>query len=182
VTISSPANLVRDAAVTSGRPLAVDGVCRPVFVISSRVHPGESPASLLMHGLLSFLTSSHPKAVALREKVIIKVSLMLVVNDGSKCCWAGYVRVFVLLAVLPPMLITHPSQLVPMLNPDGVFLGNYRCSSLGLDLNRLWHTPVSTVAPTIHRVRACGCCSRIPVAVHGALVPSTIDPSHLYVS
>eukprot|EP00966_Prymnesium_polylepis_P134924 3118171-Prymnesium_polylepis.1 len=42
---------------------------------------------------------------------------------------------------------------VPMLNPDGVFLGNYRCNSLGLDLNRLWHTPVETVAPTIHRVR-----------------------------
>jgi len=41
---------------------------------------------------------------------------------------------------------------VPMLNPDGVFLGNYRCNSLGLDLNRLWHTPVETVAPTIHRV------------------------------
>lgn len=87
----------------------------PVFVISARVHPGEAPASLVMHGLLSFLTSSHAKAAALRERAIIK--------------------------------------LVPMLNPDGVFLGNYRCNSLGLDLNRLWHTPVAMIAPTIHKVR-----------------------------
>jgi hypothetical protein len=27
-------------------------------------------------------------------------------------------------------------QIVPMLNPDGVFLGNYRTSYLGDDLNR----------------------------------------------
>jgi len=117
ITITSPANMALDAAVTSENvdPAAAGGQPRPVFVISSRVHPGESPASLLMHGLLAFLTSSHPRAVALRERAIIK--------------------------------------LVPMLNPDGVFLGNYRCNSLGLDLNRLWHTSSSAVAPTIHRVR-----------------------------
>lgn len=40
-----------------------------------------------------------------------------------------------------------------MLNPDGVFLGNYRCNSLGLDLNRLWHSPNAVIAPTIHSVR-----------------------------
>jgi murein tripeptide amidase MpaA len=27
-------------------------------------------------------------------------------------------------------------KIVPMLNPDGVFVGNYRCSLSGLDLNR----------------------------------------------
>eukprot|EP00993_Chasmostoma_nieuportense_P000726 NODE_1668_length_1418_cov_28.577847_g1583_i0.p1 GENE.NODE_1668_length_1418_cov_28.577847_g1583_i0~~NODE_1668_length_1418_cov_28.577847_g1583_i0.p1 ORF type:complete len:435 (+),score=119.84 NODE_1668_length_1418_cov_28.577847_g1583_i0:11-1315(+) len=32
-------------------------------------------------------------------------------------------------------------KIVPMLNPDGVFLGNYRCSSLGFDLNRHWLNP-----------------------------------------
>ena len=29
----------------------------------------------------------------------------------------------------------NPHQ-VPMLNPDGVFVGNYRCNALGLDLSR----------------------------------------------
>jgi len=27
-------------------------------------------------------------------------------------------------------------KIVPMLNPDGVVVGNYRCSLTGLDLNR----------------------------------------------
>merc|ERR1712166_563676 len=35
--------------------------------------------------------------------------------------------------------------LVPMLNPDGVTLGNYRCSSSGLDMNRQYQ---SSNAPT----------------------------------
>jgi murein tripeptide amidase MpaA len=29
-------------------------------------------------------------------------------------------------------------KIVPMLNPDGVIYGNYRCSLLGCDLNRKW--------------------------------------------
>jgi cytosolic carboxypeptidase protein 2/3 len=29
-------------------------------------------------------------------------------------------------------------KIVPMLNPDGVIVGNYRCSLAGLDLNRQW--------------------------------------------
>jgi len=28
-----------------------------------------------------------------------------------------------------------------MLNPDGVIYGNYRCSLLGVDLNRKWTKP-----------------------------------------
>jgi murein tripeptide amidase MpaA len=29
-------------------------------------------------------------------------------------------------------------RIIPMLNPDGVIHGNYRCSLLGCDLNRKW--------------------------------------------
>ena len=32
-------------------------------------------------------------------------------------------------------------KIVPMLNPDGVINGNYRCSLAGCDLNRRWKTP-----------------------------------------
>jgi murein tripeptide amidase MpaA len=32
-------------------------------------------------------------------------------------------------------------MVVPMLNPDGVVQGNYRCSLLGCDLNRKWPAP-----------------------------------------
>lgn len=38
---------------------------------------------------------------------------------------------------------------VPMLNPDGVVNGNYRCSLAGVDLNRQWKTPSPTMHPTI---------------------------------
>ena len=32
-------------------------------------------------------------------------------------------------------------RIVPVLNPDGVIYGNYRCSLLGVDLNRKWDKP-----------------------------------------
>lgn len=43
--------------------------------------------------------------------------------------------------------------IVPMLNPDGVFLGNYRCSASGYDLNRVWLNPLEYVHPTIVATR-----------------------------
>lgn len=63
-----------------------------------RVHPGETNASWMMKGVLDFLTSDRPKAIALRDKLVFKI--------------------------------------VPMLNPDGVIVGNHRCSLAASDLNR----------------------------------------------
>eukprot|EP00112_Aurelia_sp_Birch-Aquarium-sp1_P023205 Seg6818.2 transcript_id=Seg6818.2/GoldUCD/mRNA.D3Y31 product="Cytosolic carboxypeptidase 6" protein_id=Seg6818.2/GoldUCD/D3Y31 len=40
-------------------------------------------------------------------------------------------------------------KFVPMLNPDGVVLGNYRCSLMGFDLNRYWLEPSLWAHPTI---------------------------------
>lgn len=115
LTISSPVNLALDAAVGRGAEPDPSAPKRHVLFVTARVHPGETPASFVAHGLIAFLTSSHPKAAALRDMAIVKV--------------------------------------VPMLNPDGVFLGNYRCSSLGLDLNRMWDAPSPCLSPTLHRVR-----------------------------
>jgi murein tripeptide amidase MpaA len=41
-------------------------------------------------------------------------------------------------------------KIVPMLNPDGVVYGNYRCSLLGFDLNRRWLEPSKHLDPTIY--------------------------------
>jgi cytosolic carboxypeptidase protein 2/3 len=44
-------------------------------------------------------------------------------------------------------------KIVPMLNPDGVINGNYRCSLAGCDLNRRWKTPNKILQPTIYHVK-----------------------------
>eukprot|EP00966_Prymnesium_polylepis_P232147 5370430-Prymnesium_polylepis.1 len=41
-----------------------------------------------------------------------------------------------------------------MLNPDGVMVGNYRCSLAGLDLNRMWKEPSKRLTPTIYAAKA----------------------------
>uniref|UniRef100_A0A1I8F176 Peptidase_M14 domain-containing protein n=1 Tax=Macrostomum lignano TaxID=282301 RepID=A0A1I8F176_9PLAT len=41
-------------------------------------------------------------------------------------------------------------KIIPMLNPDGVYLGNYRCSLMGFDLNRHWQEPSPWAHPTIY--------------------------------
>jgi len=40
-------------------------------------------------------------------------------------------------------------KIIPMLNPDGVINGNYRCSLAGCDLNRRWKVPHRQLHPTI---------------------------------
>ncbi|CAO4365895.1 unnamed protein product [Caenorhabditis nigoni] len=41
-----------------------------------------------------------------------------------------------------------------MLNPDGVYLGNYRCSLMGYDLNRMWRSPSEWAHPSIYAVKS----------------------------
>jgi hypothetical protein len=40
-------------------------------------------------------------------------------------------------------------KIVPMMNPDGVIVGNYRTSLIGADLNRRWKTPSKLLHPTV---------------------------------
>lgn len=40
-------------------------------------------------------------------------------------------------------------KIIPMLNPDGVVYGNYRCGLAGVDLNRRWKNPNKNLHPTI---------------------------------
>ncbi|KAK9728680.1 Cytosolic carboxypeptidase N-terminal domain [Popillia japonica] len=84
---------------------------KQAIVITSRVHPGETPASWIMKGFLDFLTGDSGPAKELRDKFIFK--------------------------------------LVPMLNPDGVIVGNNRCSLTGRDLNRQYRTVIRETYPSI---------------------------------
>lgn len=67
---------------------------RPIIFISSRVHPGESSASWVFQGLLSFLLSPQsPPAMALRERFQILLVPMLnpdgVVAGCTRCSLSG---------------------------------------------------------------------------------------------
>jgi murein tripeptide amidase MpaA len=44
-------------------------------------------------------------------------------------------------------------KIIPMLNPDGVIIGNYRCSLSGLDLNRQWTTPSREICPELYATK-----------------------------
>jgi len=92
-----------------------DIAVRKAVILTSRVHPGESNASFIMHGILDYLVSDDEGARYLRNNFVFKI--------------------------------------VPMLNPDGVIVGNYRCSLSGQDLNRQWITPMSKVHPEIYAVK-----------------------------
>ncbi len=43
--------------------------------------------------------------------------------------------------------------IVPMMNPDGVVLGNNRCSLAGYDLNRCWSRPLRSKQPTVYALK-----------------------------
>lgn len=45
-------------------------------------------------------------------------------------------------------------KIIPMLNPDGVINGNYRCSLAGCDLNRRWNKPDIRVHPTVYYAKS----------------------------
>uniref|UniRef100_A0A1B0DQG4 Peptidase M14 domain-containing protein n=1 Tax=Phlebotomus papatasi TaxID=29031 RepID=A0A1B0DQG4_PHLPP len=40
-------------------------------------------------------------------------------------------------------------KILPMVNPDGVFLGNNRCNLIGQDMNRTWHVATEFSHPTL---------------------------------
>ncbi|XP_066588987.1 cytosolic carboxypeptidase 6 [Prorops nasuta] len=44
-------------------------------------------------------------------------------------------------------------KIVPMLNPDGVFLGNYRSTLMGIDLNRSWNRISEWIHPSLLATR-----------------------------
>jgi hypothetical protein len=66
---------------------------REIVIFSARVHPGESNASWIMHGLLKFLTSTSRDATKLREHFVFKIIPMLnpdgVINGSHRCGLAG---------------------------------------------------------------------------------------------
>ena len=55
-------------------------VKKRVVMVMARQHPGESPASYVVQGLIDFLVSKHKIAQELREKLIFKVVLIWILQ------------------------------------------------------------------------------------------------------
>lgn len=52
------------------------------------------------------------------------------------------------------ILSKYVIKLIPMINPDGVTIGNSRSSLLGIDLNRRWTNPHCIAHPEIYFLKA----------------------------
>ncbi|CAM9814768.1 unnamed protein product [Ectocarpus sp. 4 AP-2014] len=61
--------------------------------MSARVHPGETPAQFIIHGVIDFLTGESPRARALRGNIVFKIVPMLnpdgVVNGNYRLLVPG---------------------------------------------------------------------------------------------
>ena len=88
---------------------------KPVIFISARVHPGETPASFLLDGILLSILANDTRGAALRNNFVFKI--------------------------------------VPVLNPDGVYRGNFRLDQNGFNLNRYYLDPSPYTQPTIYAVK-----------------------------
>lgn len=104
-------NNVYYLTVTAPEPPGEHHNKKKAVVITARVHPGETPSSYMMKGLIDFITGESQAATELRSKFVFK--------------------------------------LVPMLNPDGVIVGNSRCSLTARDLNRQYRTVIRETYPSV---------------------------------
>ena len=89
---------------------------KPIIFISARVHPGETPGSHMMNGILKLLTDEKDnKSILLRENFIFKI--------------------------------------IPIINVDGVSIGNYRLDTNGYNLNRCYLNPDIKTDPEIFAIK-----------------------------
>ncbi|CAH8497859.1 unnamed protein product [Dicrocoelium dendriticum] len=107
---------------------------------------------------VDLITITHPKNVTSnadmkRRTVFITARVHPGETPSSYVC-QGFIDFMVSDHPLAQELRYHLIfKVVPMLNPDGVFLGNYRCSLLGFDLNRQWRNPSQWAHPEIHATK-----------------------------
>ncbi|XP_073798312.1 cytosolic carboxypeptidase 2 isoform X5 [Danio rerio] len=117
-------NAVYVLTITAPSSSLAERKAKRAVVVTARVHPGETNGSWMMQGFLEFLLSDLPDAHLLRETFIFKLDLQMF--------WP---------------------QVIPMLNPDGVVVGNYRCSLAGRDLNRNYRSMLRDSFPCIWYTR-----------------------------
>ncbi|CAL8084789.1 unnamed protein product [Calicophoron daubneyi] len=107
---------------------------------------------------LDLLTITHPRNIshnssAKRRTICVTARVHPGETPSSYVC-QGFIDFMVSSHPVAEELRYHlVFKIVPMLNPDGVYLGNYRCSLMGFDLNRQWQDPSQWAHPTIYATK-----------------------------
>ncbi|CAD5111938.1 DgyrCDS1200 [Dimorphilus gyrociliatus] len=107
---------------------------------------------------VDILTITHPRNVPKNDQEKKKVIFITArIHPGETP------SSFVCQGVIDFLVSSHPIakslrehlifRIVPMLNPDGVYLGNYRCSLMGFDLNRHWQEPSPWAQPALYATK-----------------------------
>lgn len=58
-----------------------------LVMITARVHPGETPSSYVMHGILEFITSNSPAAKFLRDRIVFVLVPMINIDGVVEGCY-----------------------------------------------------------------------------------------------
>ncbi|KAM4618110.1 cytosolic carboxypeptidase 2 [Discoglossus pictus] len=98
--------------------------------------------------------SSNPTATANKKAVVVTARVHPGETNGS---WMMKGFLDFLLGDSPDAQLLRDTfifKVVPMLNPDGVIVGNYRCSLSGRDLNRNYRSMLKDSFPCIWHTRA----------------------------
>lgn len=108
---------------------------------------------------MELITIDHvPKSQKINSKNSIRAIVVLARSHPGES-----VTSFVCQGFLEFLMGSHPIanilrenfvfKVIPMINPDGVFLGNNRCNLIGQDLNRVWNIATEFSHPTILAAR-----------------------------
>ena len=134
---------------------------RRSIVVSSRVHPGETCASWAVQVIptcsypfsrICTYTPVQPPMSSPQNSQKLHPSLRNISQESPK--QQGFLEY--LCGQTPRARILRDNfvfKVVPMLNPDGVIEGNYRCSMAGSDLNRQWSNPDPILHPTVSALK-----------------------------
>nr|XP_022914708.1 cytosolic carboxypeptidase 6 [Onthophagus taurus] len=95
-------------------------------------------------------TSVKSNKVNVKQRIVIIMARLHPGEAASSFVCQGLMEFLISSHPIPTLLREHVTfKIIPMLNPDGVFLGNYRSTVMGFDLNRFWHVSSEWTHPTL---------------------------------
>ena len=125
---------------------------RPGIFFGARVHPGESNSA--QQAALAAQVAAAEEAIRARPGIFFSAR----VHPGeTNSSWIMRGLLAFLTGSSPEahkLRQTFVFKICPMINVDGVVVGNYRCSLAGVDLNRQWRLPSPITHPEISALKA----------------------------